>query len=68
VLRTLTTRLKLDTLKGTISLETLVPPATPAVPTRVQVTPAFVEISYGVHTLRLTPAGIVLNNGALVVV
>jgi hypothetical protein len=68
VLRVPTARVKLDTLTGTATLETLVPPATPATPTSVKITPAFIEISYGIHTIRLTPAGIILNNGALTVI
>lgn len=67
VLRVPTARVKLSTLTGSAVLESLVPPASPALPTRVEVTPAFVEASFGVNTIRMTPAGILLNNGALMV-
>jgi type VI secretion system (T6SS) baseplate-like injector VgrG len=63
-----TARLKLNTVTGIATLETLLPPATPALPTRVQITPAFIEISYGIHKIRVTPAGIILNDGALTVI
>jgi hypothetical protein len=59
VLRTLTTRLKLDMLTGTAVLESLLPPATPATPTQVKLSPLGIEIKYGINTLRVTPLGIV---------
>jgi hypothetical protein len=59
VLRTLTTRLKLDMLTGTAVLESLMPPATPATPTQVKLSPAGIEIKYGTNSLRVTPLGIV---------
>lgn len=59
VLRTLTTRLKLDTLTGTAILESLLPPATPATPTQVKIGPLGVEVKCGINTLRVTPLGIV---------
>ena len=68
VLRVPTARLKLDMLTGIATLETLVPPASPATPTAVRITPVAIEISYGINTILISPAGIVLNNGALTVI
>jgi hypothetical protein len=62
-----TARLKLDTTTGIVSLESLLPPASPALPTRVQLAPGFIEISYNIHKVRLTTAGIIVNDGALMV-
>jgi Type VI secretion system/phage-baseplate injector OB domain len=67
VFRTPTTRLKLGILTGIATLESLLPPATPALPTRVEVTPAMVEVSFGVNTVRVSPLGVDVNNGALAV-
>jgi hypothetical protein len=61
-------RLKLNTLTGFATLETLVPPATPALPTRVQITPAFVEVSFGMRKVVVTAAGVIVNDGALIVI
>jgi Type VI secretion system/phage-baseplate injector OB domain len=61
-------RLKLNTVTGFVTLETLLPPATPALPTRVHITPAFVEISFGTQKIMLTPGAIMVNNGALVII
>jgi Type VI secretion system/phage-baseplate injector OB domain len=68
VLRTPTTRLKLSALTGMATLESLLPPATPALPTRVQVTPAFVEVAFQTFTVRVTPVGAAINDGALLVI
>jgi hypothetical protein len=67
VLRTPTARLKLGILTGIATLESLLPPATPALPTRVEVTPVGVEVSFGKSTVRVSPLGVDLNNGALAV-
>ncbi|MGI8587611.1 MAG: phage baseplate assembly protein V [Chloroflexia bacterium] len=67
VLRTQTARLKLSTLTGEATLESLLPPGNPAMPTAVHVTPIMIEITFGLNTIRITPAGIMLNNTALVV-
>ena len=62
-------RLKFDTVTGFATLETLMPPASPSSAVRVQVTPAFVEISFGpTQTIRVTQAGVVVNDGALTVI
>ena len=61
-------RMKLNTVTGAATIESLYPPATPALPTRVQVAPEFIEISYGIQTIRVTVAGVVVNDGALTVV
>jgi hypothetical protein len=60
-------RLKLNTVTGFATLETLVPPATPALPTRVQITPAFIEVSFGIRKIMITAAGVIVNDGALVI-
>jgi hypothetical protein len=61
-------RIKLNTVTGFATMETLVPPATPAQPTRVQITPAFVEVSFGLKKILITPLGVVVNDGALIVI
>jgi hypothetical protein len=62
-------RLKLDTTKGTATIESLAPPASPATPTSVKLGPEGIEISYGVHKIRITTVGGVdVNNGALTIV
>jgi hypothetical protein len=60
-------RIKLNATTGFATMETLVPPATPALPTRVQITPAFVEVSFGIRKIMITAAGVVVNDGALIV-
>jgi len=67
VLRTPTARLKLSTLTGEVTLESLLPPGSPALPTAVHITPVMIEITFGVNTVRLTPAGVLINNTALMV-
>ncbi len=68
VLRTPLARLKLAGMTGVATLESLAPPATPGTPTVVKVGPDGVEVSYSVHKVRITPAGVVVNDGALMVV
>lgn len=68
VLRVPTARIKLDTLTGTVTMETLVPPATPATPTGVKITPLGVEISFGpTRIIRITAAGVDINNTTLTI-
>jgi hypothetical protein len=68
VLRTPTTRLNLNTLTGMATLESLLPPATPATPVGIKITPALVEVSCGaLGTVKISPAGIFLNETALTV-
>lgn len=61
-------RLKLNTVTGFVTLETLMPPATPALPTRVQITPAFVEVSFGMRKVVVSAVSVMVNDGALVIV
>lgn len=66
-----TARLKLDAITGTATLETLVTPATPAAPTQVKISATGIDILHSVggnqNTIRMTPAGIVFGDGALMI-
>ncbi|RCJ29434.1 hypothetical protein A6770_22140 [Nostoc minutum NIES-26] len=59
VLRTPTTRFKLDYLTGIAILESLLPPATPGTPNQIKITPAGIEIKYLNSSIRIGPTGIV---------
>lgn len=61
-------RLKLDATTGTATVESLLPPASPATPTSVKLGPDGVEVSYGPHKIRMTVAGVDVNNGALTII
>jgi len=61
-------RLKFNTVTGFATLESLLPPATPALPTRVHITPAYIEVSWGIRRIMVTATGVVVNDGALLVV
>ena len=64
-----TARLKLSAVTGTATLETLIPPATPATPTAVQITPVQIQISLGPkNKIVITPANIDMNSTALTIV
>lgn len=71
ILRSATSRLKLEMLTGIATLESLLPPATPATPVRVQITPLFVEISFSSagkpNTINVSPLGVSINGDALMV-
>jgi hypothetical protein len=64
-----TARLKLNALTGTATLETVMPPATPALPTQINISPIGVKILHSVgglqNTIEMTPIGIFLNGEAL---
>jgi len=66
VLRTPLCRLKMNYSTGEMSLESLIPPGTPATPTRVHFSVAGVEITYGpLNSIKMTAAGISFNGIAM---
>jgi hypothetical protein len=62
-----TARLKLSAATGTATLESLLPPGTPALPTSIKLSPAGIDIGYTLNTVSIKPSGVDINKNGLVV-
>jgi hypothetical protein len=61
-----TARLKLSAA-GTVTLESLMPPASPALPTAIKLSATGIEISYVPNTVSIKVNGVDINRGGLTV-
>ena len=61
-------RLKLDTVTGDVTLESLRPPANPGTPIAIKLTAKGVDITYGKNIIRMTAISIDFNNTALTII
>ncbi len=62
-----TARLKLESLTGTVTLESVLPPATPILPSAVKISPLGMQISWGPNTMSVSLSGIDINQKALTI-
>lgn len=60
-------RLKLNTTTGEVTIESLMPPANPALPTAVKLSPTGLKITYGTNVIDISVAGIDFNRKALTI-